>query len=113
MEIARRQGDYAMMGLAALVTCDVEGVCQDARLVFLNAGDGPVLATAAAQLLRGQKASAELFNAVADTAAEREIDPLGSVHATVSYQRHLARVLTRRVLARAFDRALGGSQPNG
>jgi aerobic carbon-monoxide dehydrogenase medium subunit len=112
MELARRQGDYAMMGVAVVLTLDETDACREARLVYLNAGGGPVTAVAAAQMLQGQKESAELFTAVGHAAAQ-EIDPLGNVHATIAYQRHLAEVLTRRALARAFGRARGEEQADG
>ena len=38
-------------------------------------------------------------------AAQREIDPSGDIHASAEYKRHLARVLTRRALKLAFERA--------
>ena len=105
MEVSRRKGDYAMMGVAALVTSDTTGKCDDARLVYLNAGDGPVDARKAATLLKGEKFSETSIEAVAKEASENEIDPFGSVHATVEYQRHLAYVLTQRALIQAFERA--------
>ena len=52
MEVAPRAGDYALMGVAALVTLDESGRCQQARLVYFNAGDGPVEAREAANLLQ-------------------------------------------------------------
>src|SRR3990172_482669 len=42
MEVAPRAGDYALMGVAALVTLEKNGKCKKAKLVYLNAGDGPV-----------------------------------------------------------------------
>lgn len=105
MEFARRRGDYALMGVAAVVTLDEQGICQQARLVYLNAGDGPVNAAQAASLLQGHAASVEGIEAAAALAAENEISPMGNVHASPNYQRHLARVLTRRALKIAFERA--------
>jgi carbon-monoxide dehydrogenase medium subunit len=104
MEFARRRGDYALMGVAAVVTLDGDGVCQQARLVYLNAGDGPVSAQQAAGLLRGEKPSAKVIEAAAASAGD-EINPMGNVHASPDYQRHLARVLTRRALTLALERA--------
>ena len=108
MEFARRHGDYALMGVAAWVSLDENGVCWQARLVYLNAGDGPVDARQAAQLLQGHMPSAEPVEAAADMASENEIVPTGNVHASAAYQRHLARVLTRRALKQAFERAQTG-----
>ncbi len=105
VEFARRRGDYALMGVAAVVTLDDDGRCQAARLVYLNAGEGPVSAEEAAEELVGETAMPEVIGEAAAIAAEDEINPMGNVHATPAYQRHLARVLTRRALERAFDRA--------
>lgn len=106
MEIARRSGDYAMMGIAALITLDEMGKCARAKLVYLNAGDAPISAKEAARMLEGEGMSSEVFEAVAEKAAAEEIDPLGSLHATVEYQRHLAKILTKRALEVAFERAI-------
>jgi carbon-monoxide dehydrogenase medium subunit len=105
LEVARRYGDRAMMGLAVLVTLDESDVCQHARLVYLNAGDRPVNAAAAAQVLQNEAASPAVFEAAATLAAEQEIDPRGGIHTSAAYQRHLAKILTQRALEQAFDRA--------
>jgi carbon-monoxide dehydrogenase medium subunit len=104
-EFARRRGDYALLGVAAVLTLDEAGLCRQAKLVYLNAGEGPREASQAAALLAGQAPTAEAFAAAAEHAATHEIEPAGNVHATPDYQRHLARVLTRRALATAADRA--------
>jgi len=105
LEVARRRGDYAMMGVAALIALDDGGACAEARLVYLNAGDRPIEARQAAQLLHGQTFNPEAIEAAAQLASEEEIDPFGNLHATPVYQRHLARVLTRRALKQAYQRA--------
>lgn len=108
-EFARRHGDYALIGVAAWITLDDREVCRAARLVYLNAGNGPIDAQQAAQLLTGQSLSAEVIEAAA-AAADREIAPTGNVHCTPEYQRHLARVLTRQALRQATERAKGNSR---
>ena len=105
LEVAPRAGDYAMMGVAALVTLDDAGKCKEAKLVYLNAGDGPVDAREAAQLLQGQSLNEELIESAAQTASGQEINPFGNIHASVEYQRHLANVLTRKALKLAIQRA--------
>lgn len=105
MEASRRRGDYAMMGVAALVGLDAGGRCSSARLVYLNAGDGPVEARQAAESLIGRKPEGSAYDEAGAIAAEKEIEPFGNVHASVDFQRHLARVLTRRALEQAFARA--------
>jgi CO/xanthine dehydrogenase FAD-binding subunit len=103
-EFARRHGDYALMGVAALVTLD-GGRCTAARLVYLGGGEVPREAPEAARLLESEGLSESSIAAAAELAANREIEPSPDIHATVAYKRHLAGVLTRRALSRARDRA--------
>ncbi len=105
MEVAPRAGDYALMGVAVLVTLDDRGKCKRARLVYLNAGDGPLEAKEAARLLEGEKPENRLIESAAALAAQKEINPFGNIHASTDYQRHLASVLTRRALIQALQRA--------
>jgi len=105
LEVARRHGDYAQAGVAALVTVDGDGVCRQARLVYLNLGEIPRVAYRAAALLIDRPLSPELIAEAASQAAREEIDPTGDIHATVAYKRHLAGVLGRRALQQAAERA--------
>jgi carbon-monoxide dehydrogenase medium subunit len=109
VEFARRRGDYALMGVAAVVTLDEAGRVRQARLVYLNAGEAPVLAPGAAAVLVGRPPEAPAIAEAARLAAETEIGPEGNVHASSAYQRHLAAVLTRRAVARAAERASGSA----
>lgn len=104
-EVARRHGDYALVGAAATVTLDGHGRCARARIGLLSVGAGPVLAGEAARLLEGEPPAADAIAAAAEAAATRDIDPPDDIHASADYRRQLARVLTRRVLARAVERA--------
>jgi CO/xanthine dehydrogenase FAD-binding subunit len=105
MEVAPRTGDYALMGVAALVTLDEGGKCTAAKLVYLNAGDGPVDAVKAAESLAGQLPVDALIESAAEMAGGEEITPFGNVHTSPDFQRHLAKVLTRKALKQAFQRA--------
>src|SRR6266498_4225479 len=105
MEVAPRAGDYALMGVAALVTLDEAGKCKTAKLVYLNAGDGPVDAKQAAQLLQNELMSDKLIDEACSIASEHEINPFGNIHASPEFQRHLAKVLTRKALMQAIQRA--------
>ncbi|HEX9331223.1 MAG TPA: xanthine dehydrogenase family protein subunit M, partial [Anaerolineales bacterium] len=96
MEVAPRAGDYALMGVAALVTLDEAGKCKTAKLVYLNAGDGPVDAKEAAQLLQNELINDKLIDEVCSIVSEQEINPFGNIHASPEFQRHLANVLTRK-----------------
>jgi carbon-monoxide dehydrogenase medium subunit len=107
MEVAPRAGDYALMGVAALVTLDENGKCQTAKLIYLNAGDGPVDAKEAAKFLEGEKLNDKLIEAAAALASENEINPFGNIHTSPDFQRHLANVLTKNALKQAMKRAEG------
>jgi aerobic carbon-monoxide dehydrogenase medium subunit len=104
LEVARRKGDYAMMGVACAVTLDRAGTCLDFRLAYCNAGETPMAAPKAAQALKGQTIDEGTARAAGET-AKSEISPFGNVHASADYQRHLAGVLTRRALLAAAERA--------
>ena len=110
MEVAPRAGDYALMGVAALVTLDEAGKCVQAKLVYLNAGDGPIDAKQAAKILQGEKLNDSLIVSAAVLASEQEITPFGNMHASPEFQRHLANVLTKNALKQATQRAEGNLQ---
>ena len=107
MEVARRPHDFALAGVAAVVSLDENDRCEQARIVFLSGGDSPMIAHQAAESLKGQAPMQESIQAAAETAASEEIDPSSDIHATVEFRRHLANVLCRRALEQAFQRAVG------
>jgi CO/xanthine dehydrogenase FAD-binding subunit len=105
-EITRRHHDFAMAGVAVLVTLDADmEKCEQAKVVLFSVGDGPVEARQAAALLEGQAPTPEAIQAAAEIAANDDIDPGGDIHASAEYRRHLAKVLTRQGLTQAFERA--------
>lgn len=108
LEVSRRQGDYAQVGVAALVTLGEDGRCREARLVYLSVGDAPVEAREAARLLVGEEIAPRVIEAAAEKASRDEMKPSNDVHATSEFKRHLARVLTGRALRRAAERAGNG-----
>ena len=105
MEVARRPHDFALIGVAAVVTLDENDRCEQARMVFISAGDVPMVAHKAAESLKGQAPTLEAIKATAEVAASEDIDPGSDIHATAEFRRHLANVLSRRALEQAFQRA--------
>jgi CO/xanthine dehydrogenase FAD-binding subunit len=99
-EISRRHGDFALAGAAAVVAVDEQGRCVKARVALLSVGDRPVVVEAVSRILVGEHPSEEAIRAAAAAVGEA-IDPPGDIHASSKYRRHLATVLTRRVLERA------------
>jgi carbon-monoxide dehydrogenase medium subunit len=103
-ETARRHGDFALAGAACTLTLDGAGKCSGARLVFLGLGSQPIDAQNAVKGLIGNVPDAKAMDAVAN-AVDAEIDPQSDIHASAAFRRHLAKVLTRRVLETAVARA--------
>jgi carbon-monoxide dehydrogenase medium subunit len=100
-EIARRHGDYALVGVGAVVRVDGDGVVS-ARAGYLSVSDIPTVADVTSAL--GGGVSDESLAAAAELALE-ELDPADDLHATAAYRSRLVRVLTARVLRAAYDDA--------
>lgn len=105
LEFSRRHGDFALAGVEVTVALDTKGLCSDARIGLFGVGDRPMLASKAAAVLVGERPTPDAIRAAAHTTAMEEIDPTNDIHASSRYRRHLAEVLTRRALERAFERA--------
>ncbi len=95
---------YAVVGVGAWVAVE-GGTCADARIVVGGATGVPVQATAVAGTLSGAAPSDEAIATAAERVADTLADPLGDTYASGEYRTHLAKVLTKRALGRAFQRA--------
>jgi carbon-monoxide dehydrogenase medium subunit len=100
VEVARRSGDYAMVGLAARLSLDA-GCLRAPRLVFFGVGGGPVAALRAGAALDGRAPDAAAV-AAAQAALAGDLDPPGDMHGPPEMKRHLARVLLRRALTQCL-----------
>jgi aerobic carbon-monoxide dehydrogenase medium subunit len=96
-EFARRQGDYAMVGLAACAQADGKRL-KDVRLAYFGLGATPVRARKAETAL----ADGDVEGAV--SALADDLEPSNDMHASSEVKAHLAGVLLRRV-ARQLGRA--------
>jgi len=89
-ELARRHGDYALVGLAAAARAKGDALA-DARLVYFGVGETPV---------RARKAEAALARGAVDeavTALADDLDPPDDIQESGKVKLHLAGVLLRRV----------------
>jgi carbon-monoxide dehydrogenase medium subunit len=102
-EVARRHGDFAIVGLAASLVFS-DGVISEARLAFAGVSDVPVRAAAAEDLLAGERPSAELFDEAARRATE-DLDPPADLHGSSDYRKTVAAAVVRRGLRAAADNA--------
>jgi carbon-monoxide dehydrogenase medium subunit len=93
----RRQEDWAMVAVCALVKKAPDGTCEDVRIGLTHMGSTPLRAAASEQALRGKPLDAGTIADAADQAAEGT-EPPADLNASAEYKRHLARVLTRRAL---------------
>jgi carbon-monoxide dehydrogenase medium subunit len=93
----RRQEDWAMVAVCALVRKGADGTCEDVRIGLTHMGSTPLRAAGSEAALRGQPLNPETIAAAAEQAADGT-DPPADLNATADYKRHLARVLCRRAL---------------
>lgn len=108
-EVARRHGDFALVGVAAAVATDDAGVCTFARLALCGVGPIPLRARAAENALIGRDLTSTAL-AEAGRLASEAASPETDIHGTAAYRKRLAGVCVRRAVAKAVgDLALTGS----
>lgn len=99
VEVSRRHGDYAMVGLACRM--DIEGgTIADAALAFFGVGATPIRCGPGEAALVGKAPGEETFAAAAAAVADA-LEPTADVHASANYRKHVAGVLTRNGLSTA------------
>ena len=117
-EVSRRHGDFALVGVAALVHVDGDR-CRDVRLAFTGVGPMPVRVREAEATLEGQRLTRDarsgqpggrlddaVLQEVGRMVAER-LEPESDIQASAEYRKHIAGVLARRALTTAAARAGG------
>jgi CO/xanthine dehydrogenase FAD-binding subunit len=107
VEFARRHGDFALGGAAAVITVDAEGRCTHSAVSLLAAAPTPLRRELAEHALVG----ATLGQAVIAHAAQRaveDVEPTGDIHGSTSYRRRLIEALARRAIGAAWSRAVSG-----
>ena len=106
MKIERKVGDYAISAVAVQLQMDGDTV-SSARIGLTNVSPTPMRATEAEQSIIGSVGSADSLEA-AGKAAAAACDPSADLRGSVEYKRDLTRVVTKRAIAKAIDRAQGG-----
>jgi carbon-monoxide dehydrogenase medium subunit len=96
-EIARRHGDYALCGVAAMVTLDAGGAMTTVRAGYVSVGETPLVLDVTGAALDGDEALSAF--------ATGAVSPVSDIHATAEYRRRLAGVLTVRAVAVAHRQA--------
>jgi len=102
-EVARRHGDFALVGSIAVVSLDQSGRVVRARVGFFGVGATPARGSAAEAALMGQTPTPTLIKDAARAAAAA-LRPDADIHATADYRRRVAAVLAERTLIAALAR---------
>jgi carbon-monoxide dehydrogenase medium subunit len=104
LELARRRGDFALVGAATLLVLASDGRIQEARIALIGVAETALRISAGEALLVGESPSEALFeNAASEVGAA--IEPPTDGQASGAYRRSIARVLTHRALRLARERA--------
>ena len=103
-EVARRHGDFALVGVVAMIALAADRTIEQARLCLFGVAERPMRLQPVEASLVGAAATPETFSAAAAEAV-RDLEPASDVHGSSDYRRHLAGVTVRRALATASDRS--------
>lgn len=109
VELARRHGDYALVGVATLLRLAADGSVVGARIALTGCGPVPVRAEEAERALRGAQPSERLWEEAGQLAAS-PLEPPSDLHASGAYRKHVAAVLTARALSTAAEQAHPGGE---
>jgi CO/xanthine dehydrogenase FAD-binding subunit len=101
-EMSQRQGDYALVAVAATFNVD-DGICVRTHLAYSGVESHTLRIPAAEAALNGKSPGDAAFAEAAENAAQAS-NPIEDVHADAAYRRDLVRALTRRALAAAASR---------
>ena len=100
-EVARKAGDFALVGAAVAISVEAEGICTQARIALFGVADRPVRATGAEQALAGRRLDDEAIQREAANAAATAVEAKSDGHASADYRREVTAVVVRRALAQA------------
>ena len=104
LKLERKVGDFATAGVAVQLTVDDGGIFQKVGIGLTNVGATPVKARKAEESLRGMQLDEAAIAQAAQLAAD-EAQPSSDLRGPAEYKKGLVKELTRRALARAYERA--------
>ncbi|MEM3614265.1 MAG: xanthine dehydrogenase family protein subunit M [Nitrososphaerales archaeon] len=103
---ARREGDFAIVAVAAIITLDENNVCKSASISLGSVGPTPLRAVEVENALVGKKLTDEVIVAASEL-ADRGISPPSDIHGSAEYRAEMAKVFTKRAIRLALGR-IGG-----
>ncbi len=99
------KNDQGIVSVAVSITTSEDKVtCKDARIVLGAAAATPLRAKEAEQILIGQEIEEDVLEE-AGQKASAESEPVRDIHASEEYRRRLVKVLTKRMVKKAWDQA--------
>jgi carbon-monoxide dehydrogenase medium subunit len=107
VEFARRHGDFAIASAAALLEVDGAGKVTRASVTIGGVGVTPIRMAEIEQAVIGTAGDEDQLREICEVC--RSIDALGDVYASTEYRQHLATVMSRRALLKAWKRATGNA----
>ena len=106
-KIGRTSVDIALVNVAVRLTLGEDDVCSDVRIALSSVAPTPMRSSRTEGLLRGKGLDEALINEAAQAVSE-EIRPISDVRSSAEYRRDASRVLAKRCILRALERAMGG-----
>lgn len=103
-EFARRHGDYAIGGAAAVITLDDNGTCTRARITVLGGGTTTLRCTDIENVLLGNTLDTTLVNTAAHDGVGH-LTPMSNLHGDSEYKRRVIASMIKRAINTATDRA--------
>ena len=100
-EIARRKGDFALIGVALRAELDGEETVQKAVIVMFGVDSKPLRMERAEAILKGRRISEAFLRELSGVVAE-ELQPDSDIHASAAYRKEVGGVLVRRALESAL-----------
>jgi aerobic carbon-monoxide dehydrogenase medium subunit len=105
IKFERKAGDFATVGVGAVVEADSSGICKAAGVGLVSAGPTPLKAINAERELVGKDLNSNsVLEKVADLAATKDAQPLADLKGDERYKREMVRVFTERALKKAISR---------
>jgi carbon-monoxide dehydrogenase medium subunit len=104
VEVSRRHGDYAIVGVCAAIVLGEEHQIDRARVSLFSVGPTPIVIDVS-EVLKGVRIDGQQWLEAARFIASN-VDPDGDIHATGAYRKNLVEVLSKRGLESAYKNAL-------
>lgn len=103
-KLERKVGDFATVGVAAQITVDPDGICQEAGIGLTNVGATPLKADRAEDFLRGKTLDEANIKQAGQLAAQ-VAQPSSDLRGPAEYKISMVKELTKRALTRARERS--------